>query len=76
MSPVEQLAIQRDLGRMEAQIAALTEQVARLVIEVDALKTTLSERRGSWKVIASLSGLIGAIIAGVIVKLVPLIPWR
>lgn len=67
--------VQRDLGRMEAQIKSLTKQLEALTETVARLDRTLSEARGGWKMLIAVAGLAGVIGAG-IAKLIAYIPIR
>lgn len=67
--------VQRDLGRMEAQITALISQVSALNIKVDAIDKTLSEARGSWRVLLLIAGLAGSV-GGVVGKFLPFLNMR
>jgi hypothetical protein len=62
--------VQRDLGRMEAQITALISQVSALNIKVDAIDKTLSEARGGWRMLLVVGGVAGTI-GGIVGKLLP-----
>ena len=68
--------IERTLGRLEGNAAALeqrmdrlekvvTEGFEKLSNKIDALEKMESERKGAWKVVAAVSSLIGAIAAAV-----------
>lgn len=63
-------AVQRDLGRMEAQIATLTATVAAQAIELGKINTTLSEARGGWRIMMLVAGGSAAF-GGLIVKILP-----
>jgi hypothetical protein len=67
--------VQRDLGRMEAQIETLVAQVAQLNAKVDAIDTTLSEAKGGWRMLLLVGGAAGAI-GGLIGKLLPFFDFR
>lgn len=67
--------VQRDLGRMEAQIAALTKSVEALTAKVNEMSTTLSEARGGWRLLVLLGGA-SAMLGGLIVKWLPLFSAR
>jgi hypothetical protein len=53
--------VQRDLGRMEAQISNLCSEVKELTEKVDTISTTLSEAKGGWKFLLAVGGMAGAI---------------
>ncbi len=55
--------VQRDLGRMEAQITALISQVRVLNDKVDAIDKTLSEARGGWRMLLAVGGVAGTVSA-------------
>jgi hypothetical protein len=67
--------VQRDLGRMEAQVETLLAQVAQLNAKVDAIDKTLSEAKGGWRMLLLVGGAAGAI-GGLIGKLLPLLDFR
>lgn len=53
--------IQRDLGRFEAQIAALTASVSSLQGSVRELSESVAEAKGGWKTIMILGGAAATI---------------
>jgi hypothetical protein len=57
--------VQRDLGRMEAQIETLCHDVKRLTIRIEDISETLSEAKGGWRFLLAVSGLAGSIGAGI-----------
>ena len=59
-------SVQRDLGRMEAQIKSLGVQVSALQVQMSAIQLTLNEARGGWKTLMLLGG--GASILGATVS--------
>jgi hypothetical protein len=67
--------VQRDLGRMEAQITALIWQVSALNTKVDAIDKTLSEARGGWRILLLIGGVAGTV-GGVVGKFLPLLNMR
>jgi hypothetical protein len=67
--------VQRDLGRMEGQIAALISQVSALNSKVDAIDKTLSEARGSWRVLLLIGGFAGTV-GGFVGKFLPFLTMR
>lgn len=67
--------VQRDLGRMEAQITALLSQVAVLNAKVDAIDKTLSEAKGGWRMLLLIGGVAG-IVGGLIGKYAPFLTMR
>lgn len=54
----------RDIGRHDAQIEALIQEVHQLRVDVSNIKQTLDESKGSWKVLLGIAGLSGALGAG------------
>lgn len=62
--------VQRDLGRMEAQITALIFQVSVLNDKVDAIDKTLSEARGGWRMLLAVGGVAGTA-GGLLSKYLP-----
>jgi hypothetical protein len=67
--------VQRDLGRMEAQITALISQVSVLAVKVDAIDKTLSEARGGWRMLLLIGGVAGTL-GGLISKYLPFLNLR
>ena len=63
-------AVQRDLGRMEAQLAILTATVAAQAAELVKINVTLSEARGGWRTLMWVAGASAAL-GGFIVKFFP-----
>ena len=70
--------VQRDLGRMEAQIAALAAQsdamsaaVKSLAEKCDEIGDLLAQAKGSWRTIMAIAGVSSAA-TGFIVKFFPL----
>lgn len=55
--------LQRDFGRMEAEIKNLRKDVADLVVDVKALRTALSEIKGGTRTLLGIASLIGGLIA-------------
>lgn len=67
--------IQRDLGRLEAQVSALQKTVESLEKDIKALLAVVNQTKGGWKtlvMISAVAGTAGALIA----KILPFIPWR
>lgn len=61
--------IQRDIGRHDAQIEALKDDMRMMKDDIVEIKEILSEARGGWKVAAILGGVsatIGALVAKVL----------
>ena len=67
--------VQRDLGRMEAQITTLISQVGVLNRKVDALDKTLSQATGGWRMLLLIGGVTGTL-GGLIGKYLPFIDLR
>jgi hypothetical protein len=67
--------VQRDLGRMEAQITALISQVSALNVKVDAIDKTLSEAEGGWRMLLLMGGVAGTV-GGFIGRYLPLLNSR
>lgn len=67
--------VQRDLGRMEAQITTLIAQVSALNVKVAAIDRTLSEARGGWRMLLLVGGIAGSV-GGVIGKYMPFLTVR
>jgi hypothetical protein len=68
------LEIHRDLGKHEAQIESLNEQVKRMhedqqlmMAQLADIKQTLSEAKGGWKTLMWVGGFSAAL-GGIIVK--------
>jgi len=64
--------VQRDLGRHDAQIAALAEDVAEikrgmgeLGAKLDAVVSTLSVAKGGWKTILIVGGAASVVVEGI-----------
>jgi len=67
--------VQRDLGRMEAQITTLISQVGVLNRKVDALDKTLSQATGGWRMLLLIGGFAGTL-GGLVGKYLPFIDLR
>ena len=63
-------AVQRDLGRLDAQVATLVATVAAQSVELAKINNTLSEARGGWRMMMLVSGA-SATIGGLVVKFIP-----
>lgn len=64
--------IHRDIGRHDAQIEALQDQVERLhhdlatmLSELKAINRTLSEARGGWRMLVAVGGLSSVLTSAV-----------
>jgi hypothetical protein len=68
--PMSDEEVQRDLGRMEAQIETLCHDVKRLTIRIEDISETLSEAKGGWKTLMWVSGA-SATVGGLIAKFAP-----
>jgi hypothetical protein len=53
--------VQRDLGRMEAEIKNLISAVSDLDTKVETINSTLSEAKGGWRTLMWVSGAAGTI---------------
>lgn len=53
--------VQRDLGRIDAEVAALKEAVDRLSDTVYAMNQTLTEAKGGWKTLMAVAGVAGTL---------------
>lgn len=51
----------RDFGRLEAQVEALQNDMQEVKADVKKLLDTQSEQRGSWKTLATVGGVAGAV---------------
>lgn len=63
---METPAIQRDIGRHDAQIETLQEDMRALKNDVHEIKLILSEARGGWKTLVMVGGIsatVGAFVA-------------
>lgn len=58
--------IQRDLGRHEAQIEQLREDMSSVKADVHTIKEILSEAKGGWKTLLLVAGVAGS--AGAIIS--------
>lgn len=67
--------VQRDLGRMEAQITTLISQVSALNVKVAAIDKTLSEARGGWRMLLLIGGIAGTV-GGLLAKYLPFVSAR
>lgn len=72
-------SLQRDIGKLEAQVASLGNALAHLTNKIDTLDSKidemdkmLSEAKGGWKMLVILSS-VSAAIGGLIVKFLPYI---
>lgn len=67
-------AVQRDLGRMEAEIQNLNATVQVLAADVREMKETMAEARGGWRTLLLIGGVIAtlsSILGGVVAKFAP-----
>jgi hypothetical protein len=65
--------IQRDLGRMEAEVANLKQTILTMSEDVKAIRQTLDEARGGGKVLLWSVGMIGGGVGAGIVKLLAMV---
>jgi len=71
---METPAIQRDIGRHDAQIETLQEDMRSLKNDVHEIKLILSEARGGWKTLMMVGG-ISATIGALIAKIATALNW-
>lgn len=78
---MENMSIHHDLGRHDAQIEALQDQVRQLHTDMQKMNatlseinTTLSEARGGWRTLMLVGGIAAAVGAG-FSKLVTMLGW-
>jgi len=64
--------VQRDLGRLEAQMENVADKLNKLEVQVEIISRTLSEAKGGWKMLMLVSGA-SATIGGLIAKFAPYI---
>jgi hypothetical protein len=65
--------MQRDLGRMEAEVDNLKQAVLSMSEDVKAIRQTLDEARGGGKVLLWSVGMIGGGVGAGIVKLLAMV---
>lgn len=63
-------AVQRDLGRMEAQISSMCGKLDKLERKIESISSTLDEAKGGWKTLMWVSGA-SATVGGLIAKFAP-----
>jgi hypothetical protein len=56
--------VHRDLGRHDAEIDNLKNEVHAMREDLSEIKKMLSEAQGGWKVMMAVSGLIAAVASG------------
>jgi hypothetical protein len=61
--------MEREVGRMQAEIEALTVAVDKLTGKVESIEKTLSEAKGGWRVLMIFGGA-GSIIGAGLTKFV------
>lgn len=71
MSPPD-TQMHRDMGRMEAQIAALESKVETMQQQVADMHAVLMRAQGSWKMAVGAAGF-GAAVVGLLSNLKPLL---
>ena len=64
--------VQRDLGRLEAQMENVVKTLSELEKQVSEISHTLAEARGGWRTLMWVSGA-SATIGGLIAKFAPYI---
>jgi hypothetical protein len=52
--------IQRDIGRLETQVAAIDARLLRVEHKLDGLGELLSQARGGWRTLMLVAGVAGA----------------
>ena len=52
--------VQRDLGRMEAQIDNLTKSVEAMAVSLNEMKEKIDKVEGGWKTLLWLGGFVAA----------------
>lgn len=62
------MEVQRDLGRHDAQIEGLQEDMKTLKSDVHDIKLMLAEAKGGWRTLVAVSGLAG-ILGAALMKL-------
>jgi hypothetical protein len=67
--------VQRDLGRLEAQVGGLVSQVNDLNFKVGSIDKTLSEAKGGWKILLLVGGAAAAF-GALIAKILPFLQVR
>ncbi len=72
MNELDHADYERAIGRLEGRLGAVESALTELRRDVKSMRTTLSEARGSWKVLVWLAGG-SAVIGGLLVKYAPLI---
>jgi hypothetical protein len=68
------MEIQRDIGRHDAQIEGLQEDMKSVKQDVHDIKLMLAEAKGGWRTLVAVSGLAGFLGASV-VKLMYWVGW-
>lgn len=53
--------LQRDVGRHDAEIAALKDDMAEVKADVKQVLSTLSEAKGGWKTLMLVAGAAGSV---------------
>lgn len=56
--------LQREIGRHDAQIEGLQNDMAEVKADVKAIREMMAEARGGWKVMMMVAGAAGAVSAG------------
>lgn len=57
--------IQRDLGRFETRLDALEADMRELKGDVKAIRTTIDEAKGGWRMLLAVGGAAGMVGSGV-----------
>lgn len=71
---VSHAELQRDVGRLEAEVSGLKRDVAEMRADVRIIRDTLSQARGGWKTLMLVGGAASAVGAGIatVVQMFPL----
>lgn len=62
--------IDRDIGRLEAEMSEVVKKLEKLDDDVEMIKTTLAEARGGWRTLMWVGGSSG-VLGGLIAKYTP-----
>lgn len=70
----DNLSLHRDLGRLEAQVATLTAQMAAMQMQVSATHDAIVSAKGGWRVLVGV-GAVAATLSAILTKLLGVL-WR
>lgn len=59
--------VSREIGRLEAQVQALTQQVSALSKKIEEVNVTLATAKGGWAVLMGVAGL-ASVLGGLFTK--------